>query len=90
MCDQSKHWTFCSVYTRDGVFIHGIGLQCHFNRNGCHELDMYLQFAIYQRYWWYVNIDSGNGLVPSDNKPLPDPNLTQSYVAKWRHLASMS
>ena len=22
-------------------------------------------------YWWYVNIGSGNGLVPSGNKPLP-------------------
>ena len=33
----------------------------------------------------YVNIDSGNGLVPSGNKPLPEPMLTQIYVAKWRH-----
>ena len=28
---------------------------------------------------------SGNGLVPSGNKPLPEPMLTQIYVAKWRH-----
>ena len=27
--------------------------------------------------WWSVNIDSGNGLVPSGNKPLPEPMLTQ-------------
>ena len=32
-----------------------------------------------------VNIGSGNGLVPSGNKPLPEPMLTQIYVAKWRH-----
>ena len=28
-----------------------------------------------------VNIGSGNGLVPSGNKPLPEPMLTQIYVA---------
>ena len=28
-------------------------------------------------YWWSVNIGSGNGLVPSGNKPLPEPMLTQ-------------
>ena len=26
---------------------------------------------------WQVNIGSGNGLVPSGNKPLPEPMLTQ-------------
>ena len=28
-------------------------------------------------HWWKVNIGSGNGLVPSGNKPLPEPMLTQ-------------
>ena len=28
-------------------------------------------------HWWLVNIGSGNGLVPSSNKPLPEPVLTQ-------------
>ena len=28
-----------------------------------------------------VNIVSGNGLVPSGNKPLPEPMLTQFYVS---------
>ena len=32
-----------------------------------------------------VNIGSGNGLVPSGNKPLPEPMLTQISVAIWRH-----
>ena len=36
-------------------------------------------------YWWQVNIGSGKGLVPSGNKPLPEPMLTQIYVAKWCH-----
>ena len=31
------------------------------------------------------NIGSGNGLVPLGSKPLPEPMLTQIYVAKWRH-----
>ena len=26
-------------------------------------------------HWWSVNIGSGNGLVPSGNKPLPEPML---------------
>ena len=31
--------------------------------------------------WWLVNIGSGNGLLSSGNKPLPDPKVTQIYVA---------
>ena len=38
-----------------------------------------------QPYLWSVNIGSGNGLVPSGNKPLPEPMLTQIFVAKWCH-----
>ena len=37
-----------------------------------------------------VNIGSGNDLVPSGNKPLPEPMLTQIHVAKWHHKATMS
>ena len=36
-------------------------------------------------HWWSVNIGSGNGLVPSGNKPLPEPTLTQISVAIWCH-----
>ena len=36
-------------------------------------------------YWEKVNIGSGDGLVLLGNKPLPEPMLTQIYVAKWRH-----
>ena len=35
-------------------------------------------------YWELVKICSGNCLVPSDNKPLPQPILTQIYVDIWR------
>ena len=31
-------------------------------------------------YRWLVNIGLGNGLVPSGNKPLPEPMLTQIFV----------
>ena len=30
-----------------------------------------------------VNIGSGNGLLPSGNKPLPDPMLTLIYDTIW-------
>ena len=34
---------------------------------------------INEPYWWDINIGPGNGLVPSGNKPLPEPMLTQIY-----------
>ena len=51
--------------------------QTHFN-------DKYLQYFLWNCYqvnattphWSVVNIGSGNGLVPSANKPLPEPVLT--------------
>ena len=33
--------------------------------------------------WWQDNIGSGNGLVLSGNKPLPDPMFTK---ISWRHM----
>ena len=35
-------------------------------------------------------VQAGNGLVPSGNKLVPELKLTQIFVAKWRHQASMS
>ena len=32
-----------------------------------------------------ANIGSGIGLVPSGNKPLPDPMLTKFYHTIWHH-----
>ena len=40
-------------------------------------------------HWWSVIIGSGNGLVPSGNKPLPEPVLTQISVAIWCHLCTI-
>ena len=36
-------------------------------------------------YWWYVNICPGNDLVPSGKDPLPEPMVTQIYVAVWAY-----
>ena len=36
------------------------------------------------------NIGSGNGLVPSGNKPVPGLMLTQVFVAIWHDLATVS
>ena len=32
-----------------------------------------------EHLWWIVNIGSGIGLMPSGNKPFPEPMLTQIY-----------
>ena len=37
---------------------------------------------------WLDNISSGNGLVPSGNKPLPKLMFTQVYVTIWHHYLS--
>ena len=38
-------------------------------------------------HWRLVDTVSGNGLVPSDYKLLPEPMLTQTAVAIWWHYA---
>ena len=40
-------------------------------------------------YWWLVNIGSGNGLVSSGNKPIPEPVLTKISNAISRHYVPM-
>ena len=37
-----------------------------------------------------VTVAAGNGLVPSGNKPSPEPMFTKIYVTIWHHLATMS
>ena len=41
-------------------------------------------------YCWCINIDSGNGLVPSGTKPLPKPMLIQIYAVSMHPQATMS
>ena len=45
----------------------------------CISSEIVLSVIVTGLPWWWVNIGSGNGLVPSENKPLPEPMLTQIY-----------
>ena len=49
-----------------------------------------LQMKFTGLYWWYINIGSGNGLVPSGTKPLPKPMLIQIYAVSMHPQATMS
>ena len=44
-----------------------------------------LNMNVTELHWYSVNIGSGNGLVPSGSKPLPEPMFTQIYVTIWYH-----
>ena len=44
------------------------------------SLGIFHQVDATRPHWWLVNIGSGNGLVPSGNKPLSESMLTQIYV----------
>ena len=39
---------------------------------------------------WWINIGSGNGLVPDGTKPLPDPMSTNFQDIKWHHPETIS
>ena len=63
----------------------GGGIQTHFS-------DKYLKYFLWNSYqvnttphWSLVNNGSGNGLVPSSNKPLHEPMFTQISGAIRRH-----
>ena len=67
-------WNYRHVVFKQILVIDGWGIFCEIalmNVTGLH--------------WQLVNIGSGNGLVPSGNKPLPEPMMTQISVAIWRH-----
>ena len=50
-----------------------------------HLLGNYPDMNVTELHWWSVNIGSGNGLVPSGNKLLPEQMLIQIC----RHMASL-
>ena len=58
-------WKFRYVIFKQILVIDGWGIACEIARN------------VIGLHWWSVNIVSGNGLVPSGNKPSPEPMLTQ-------------
>ena len=69
-------WKFRYVIFKQILVIDGWGISC----------EVALIWMSLGLHWWSVNIGSGNGLVPSGNKPLPEPMLTQ---ISCRHLASL-
>ena len=68
-------WNFSYVIFKHILVIDGLR---HLLWN-CHNMN------VTGLHWRSVNIVSDNGLVPSGNKPLPEPMLTQISVAMWHH-----
>ena len=66
-------WTFRQINFELSLLIDGLG-SSYENSPRWMSLDL-----------TEVNIGSGNGLVPSDTKPLHEPMLTRIYVAICRH-----
>ena len=64
-------------------FKHSLGIDLEYSSKYCTGINTI------GSCWYWVNIGSGNGLVPSGNKPLPEPILTQIYVTMWHHQATM-
>ena len=61
--------------------------KCNLKTETLEYVDEYLlwngsQANAAEQLWWQVNIGSGNGLVLSGNKPLPEPMLSQIYEQK--------
>ena len=66
----------------------------NFQANSCDWWLRYLlwncpQTNVTEPYWWLVNIGSGNGLVQSGNKPLPEPMLTQISLTIWSQMTAL-
>ena len=76
-CCFSTHWPLGDVVVISKVQY----------SNTCYRLsscEIALQLNATDHLWWWVSIGSGCGLVPSANKPLPEPMLTQIHVAIWQ------
>ena len=46
-----------------------------------HVINGLYEYILSSRERQYVSIGSGNGLLPSGNKPLPEPKLTKIHNA---------
>ena len=69
-------WNFRYVIFQEILVIDGWGISCEIAL-------IWMSFDFTE--WWSDNIGSGNGLVASGNKPLPEPMLTQISDAIWCH-----
>ena len=81
----------CTQESSKQMFTHWpLGNLIEFNINNFQDdfSDWWLRYLIWnwpqmnatKPHWWLVNIGSGNGLMSSGNKPLPEPTLTQICV----------
>ena len=78
---QTNHIKFYSVSSLQLIGPRRIWLQSQISKFQTHFNDKYLKYFLWIFYqvnattphWSLVNSGSGNGLVPSGNKPLPEP-----------------
>ena len=68
-------WNFRYVIFEQIFMIDGWGISC----------EIALIMNVTKLNSWSVNIGSGNGLVLSGSKPLPEPMLTQISATVWCH-----
>ena len=89
LCKQATGSILClKICVDHWSAIDGISKSLHRQWLG-HLLWNYFQMNATRPHWWSVNTGSGNGLVLSGNKPLPEPMLTQFCVTIWCHQATM-
>ena len=84
---SSTQWRpFClglNVLTHPGRC--GSNLQKHVTDYVHEHLLNFSQVNVTEHLWWQVSIGSGNGLVPSGNKPLSEPMFTLTLVTICHH-----
>ena len=90
-CPRGESWAEVALNLRNcpqGDLIKILGYKCiiNFQSNFSNRWPRYFlwncpQIIFTGPHWWWVKIDSGNGLVPSGNKPLPELMLTRYYIA---------
>ena len=81
-----------------GAKLVNLGLQFQISKFQTHSSDKHHKYGLWYCYqvnaktphWSLVNIGSGNGLVPSGNKSVHKPMLTQMYIAIWGHHITIS
>ena len=76
-------WLIYRSHCKEG---RGSNFLTAFTYSGQSNLKLYARKIItYQTPQSNLPIGSGNGLVPSGSKPLPEPMLIQNSVTIWRH-----
>ena len=74
LASEKFDWNFKEVIIKLILVLGGLGISCEIALR-------WMSLKLTQVKLSQVNIASGNGLVPSGHKPLPEPMLTEIYVA---------